>query len=116
DWASTVPDELVCEGRLGVPVGSTVEAIRAEFEQVVRDASSGGPPAEVTWSGGQFAPAETTASDPVAALVTREAVAVTGSAVPITGVPYGTDMRHYTAHGIPTVLYRPGSIEQAHTA
>jgi acetylornithine deacetylase len=115
DWASTVPDELICEGRLGVPVGSTVDSVRIEFERAVREASAGGAPAEVSWSGGQFAPAETEPSERIVRTVRQEATAVTGAAVPITGVPYGTDMRLYTAHGIPTVLYGPGSIEQAHT-
>jgi acetylornithine deacetylase len=29
-------------------------------------------------------------------------------------VTYGADARHYVAAGIPTVLFGPGSIEQAH--
>lgn len=115
EWASTVPDELVCEGRLGVPVGRTVESVRAEFERVVREASqSSGPPAEVAWSGGQFAPAETPTTHPLVQLVQDGIVAVTGGRAELAGVPYGTDLRHYTGHGIPTVLYGPGSIEQAH--
>jgi len=38
-----------------------------------------------------------------------------GSGRPI-GVPYGTDAPHYAATGCPTVVFGPGSINQAHTA
>jgi len=31
------------------------------------------------------------------------------------GVPYGTDAPHYAATGCPTVVFGPGSIDQAHT-
>lgn len=34
----------------------------------------------------------------------------------IVGVPYGTDAPHYAAAGAPSVVFGPGSIEQAHTA
>jgi len=37
-----------------------------------------------------------------------------GSGRPI-GVPYGTDAPHYAATGCPTVVFGPGSINQAHT-
>jgi acetylornithine deacetylase/succinyl-diaminopimelate desuccinylase-like protein len=32
------------------------------------------------------------------------------------GVPFGTDAPHYAATGCPTVVFGPGSIDQAHTA
>jgi acetylornithine deacetylase len=117
EWASTVPDELVCEGRVGVPVGRTVTWVREELERVVREAADGdGPPPEVTWSGGQFAPAETPTTHPLVDTVQDAIVAVTGRRAPLAGVPYGADMRQYTARGIPTLLYGPGSVDQAHAA
>src|SRR5438477_5565761 len=33
-----------------------------------------------------------------------------------TGVPFGTDAPHFAATGCPTVVFGPGSIDQAHTA
>ena len=38
----------------------------------------------------------------------RNALAVFGGDVPVHGVPLYTDARHYTAHGVPTVLYGAG--------
>jgi acetylornithine deacetylase len=32
------------------------------------------------------------------------------------GVPFGTNAPHYAATGCPTVVFGPGSIDQAHTA
>ena len=34
----------------------------------------------------------------------------------ITGVPYGTDASKFTSVGIPSIVFGPGSIDQAHAA
>jgi acetylornithine deacetylase len=41
DWASTVPDRLVAEGRYGVQIGEPVPEARAAFEACVRAACAG---------------------------------------------------------------------------
>ena len=64
-WSSQVPDRVEFEGRLGVPVGGDVAAARAALEAVVADAlDDGEAPAEITWEGGSFAPAETAPDHP----------------------------------------------------
>jgi acetylornithine deacetylase len=114
-WSSSVIDELVFEGRVGVPVGRAPEEVRRLFEDAVATAADAeGPPPEITWSGGQFAPGETDAGHPFVALVADTIAAVTGLPAPLTGVPYGADMRLYCARGIPTVMYGPGDIRRAH--
>lgn len=45
-----------------------------------------------------------------------EAIRKHGGAGNAVGVPYGTDAPHYAATGSPTVVFGPGSIDQAHTA
>ena len=39
-----------------------------------------------------------------------------GGAARQIGVPYGTNAPFFAAAGVPTVVFGPGSIEQAHTA
>jgi acetylornithine deacetylase len=112
-WSSQVPDELHFEGRLGVAVGDTVGAARAGLEAAVAAADDGrGPAIEIEWSGGQFEPAETPAGDPFVDLVRAAA----GPDTPLAGVSYGSDMRHFTNRGIPTVMYGTPGLEFAHAA
>jgi acetylornithine deacetylase len=108
-WSSQVPDELRFEGRLGVRVGETVEQARAAFEAAARAVA---PDLEITWDGGQFEPAETPADHPFVALV-RDAA---GPGTRTTGVPYGSDMRHFANRGIPCVMYGTPGLELAHAA
>jgi len=59
DWASSVPDLLVAEGRLGVALGEPVADARRQLEETVAEACEGDAwlrehPVEVEWWGGQF--------------------------------------------------------------
>lgn len=115
EWSSTVPDELEFEGRLGVRVGESTQDARAALEAAVAAADDGqGPPAEITWSGGQFGSGETDPGAPFARLVAGCAEAETGAPPHVVGVPYGADMRQYTARGIPTVMFGPRGLDKAH--
>ncbi len=62
-------------------------------------------------SGGLSDAANGSLADRMAAAVEQ----VTGTAVRI-GVPFGTNAAIYAASGVPTVVFGPGSIDQAHTA
>src|SRR5438093_12481767 len=42
-WSSTVPDELECEGRVGVPVGMASSEVRRTFAAAVADAAQRDP-------------------------------------------------------------------------
>ncbi len=120
DWASSVPDTLVAEGRYGVAVGEDVAAARRAFEDAIARAAAADPwlaghPPEVEWWGGRFDPAVTSLDDPVVATVTAAATDVTGAAPPVEGVTYGADMRLLVNVGhIPTVLFGPGDVRVAH--
>jgi acetylornithine deacetylase len=107
EWSSTVPDRLVFDGRLGVRVGEDVADARAAFEAAVGD------DVEVDWTGGAFAPAETDPDHPWVRRVLDAVRAERGSAA-VAGVPWGADMRHYTARGIPACMVGTGGIELAH--
>ncbi len=61
DWASSVPDLLVAEGRLGVRLDEDPADARAALENRVAEVCAADPwlrdhPATVTWPGGSFAP------------------------------------------------------------
>lgn len=119
DWASTVPDLCIAEGRLGVALDETPERARTAFEATIAQLCASDPwlaehPIEVQWWGGQFAPGRT---DPGGDLVTAVADAhrqVTGHAPEVYGAPYGSDLRLLVAAGIPTVQYGPGDSAVAH--
>jgi acetylornithine deacetylase len=119
DWASTVPDRLVAEGRYGVRPDESLSSARAAFEDAVAVAGSADPwlrghPVEVQWPGGAFAPGATPADHPLVEDVRVAVVDVAGRGAVARGGPYGSDLRHYTAAGIPTVQYGPGEVRHAH--
>ena len=111
EWSSSVPDRLEFEGRLGVRVGETVEEARAAFEAVVAEACA---EAEVAWTGGQFAPGATPADHPFCRLVQSAAEEELGAPPPFVGVSYGSDMRQFSARGIPAVMFGTRGLERAH--
>jgi acetylornithine deacetylase len=113
DWSSSVPDRLEFEGRVGVRVGEAPADARAAFEAAVRAADGEEPPVEIAWTGGAFASGETPADHPWVQTVRAAAAAEHGSA-PVAGVPWGADMRLFTAHGIPAVMCGTTGIELAH--
>ena len=120
DWASTVPDLLIAEGRLGVAIGESVTQARSEFEQAIAAACASDPwladhPVEVTWWGGQFASGRTDPEHPITTIVSEEHLALMGNTPDVYGGPYGSDLRLLTGiGGIPTVHYGPGIINAAH--
>jgi acetylornithine deacetylase len=115
EWSSQVPDRVEFEGRLGVPVGADPAAARAALEQAVDAAlDDGEAPADVHWTGGAFLPGETPPDHPWVAAVATAVEAELGHSARRVGVPYGADMRLFTARGIPCVMAGPSGIERAH--
>lgn len=120
-WASSVPDLLTAEGRLGVRLGEPVEDARADLEQAVADACDRDPwlrehPAQVQWWGGQFAPGRLAADSRLVHQVRDAHVMATGARPPqVWGAPYGSDLRLMEAAGVPTVQYGPGDAALAHS-
>ena len=114
-WSSQVPEELRFEVRLGVPVGTPLAEARAELEQAVAAATDdAGPPVEIVWSGGQFAPCEIAVDDRWVQLVRDAATAELAAPPPLVGVGYATDMRLYRERGIPCLMFGPCGIRLAH--
>jgi acetylornithine deacetylase len=120
DWASSVPDLLVAEGRYGLRVEEAPQAARAELEAAVAEAADADPflrdhPPAVTWPGGQFAGGHLPSGHVLRDVVGLAHSAVMGGPPPSErGAPYGSDLRLYAAAGIPTLHYGPGDIRTAH--
>jgi acetylornithine deacetylase len=122
DWASTVPDRVVAEGRYGVRLGQSPAEAEDELRAAVAAACAGDDwlrahPARVEVWGARFASAEVPASHPLPALVGDVASAVTGRRPDVVGVPYGADMALLVNAGrTPTILFGPGDVRVAHAA
>jgi acetylornithine deacetylase len=121
DWASSVPDLLVAEGRLGVQLGEDPATARKDLEEALLEAGSAAPwlrdhPVRVTWPGGQFASGQLPDGHELVNDVQRAIVDVVGGEPPPTAAaPYGSDLRLYQGiGGIPTLHYGPGDVRFAH--
>jgi acetylornithine deacetylase len=114
EWSSSVPDRLVFEGRVGVRVGEDPATARAALETALREADAEEPPVEIAWTGGAFGSAETDPSHPWVTRVRDAVRAERDGEAPVTGVPWGADMRLYAARGIPVVMMGTTGIELAH--
>lgn len=119
DWASTVPASITAEWRIGVAPGETVASVEAEFDERLAEVVADRPwlqehaPTFERFSV-QFEPSEIDREEPVVKAV-KDAMAQNDlQDTEPRGVSYGADARHYVDVGIPTVLFGPGSIEQAH--
>lgn len=121
DWASSVPDRLVAEGRFGVQLGEAPAEARRALERTVADACARDPwlsdhPVAVEWWGGQFASGRLPDDSDLLQRVRVAHGSVTGGAFAESWVaPYGSDLRLLTGiGGIPTLQYGPGDAVAAH--
>lgn len=120
DWPSSVPDRLVCEGRIGVALGETIADARADLERAVAEACASDPwlsehPVKVEWFGGQFASGQIPREHPLVALVSSVHETLEGAPPDVHGAPYGSDLRLMVGlGGIPTLHYGPGNVRHAH--
>ncbi len=98
-WASSVPDLLVAEGRMGVALDEPVEVARAVFEAAVQAACDEDPwlrghPVQVEWWGGQFASGRLSTGSPLAAQMgAAHAAVASGRRQSTWAATYGSDLR-----------------------
>ena len=118
-WASSVADELEAEARIGVAPGETVDEVEAEFDERLAEVVAGDPwleanPPTFERFSIQFEPAEISPDEPVVRAVQSAMRDVGLDRTDPRGATYGADNRHYVEAGIPTVVFGPGTVEQAH--
>ena len=121
DWPSSEADWVTWEGRFGVAPWEDLAAARAQFEAAVAGSGERHPwlaahPPTVTWWGSQFYPAATDVDAPIVGTASGALAAVDGRTPELRGMPYGCDMGLTVGlGGLPTVVFGPGDIRDAHT-
>ena len=121
DWASSVPDTLQADGRIGVAIGEDISTARRALEEAVSAACQDdgwlrAHPATVKWWGGQFASGITELDSPIISTVQRCHAEVSRSPQTMWATPYGSDLRLMQGIGtVPTIHYGPGDAERAHS-
>jgi acetylornithine deacetylase len=122
DWASTVMDRVVAEGRYGVGLGQTWRDAEADLRRCIDRACAADPflrehPAAVELVGGRFSSSRIASDHPLPVGLARVASSVLGREISFHGEPYGADMRLLVNEGAtPTVIFGPGDKRVAHAA
>jgi acetylornithine deacetylase len=121
-WPSSVIDRVVVEGRYGVKLGQSWRDAERDLLRCIDDANEGDAflrdhPATVRLTGGRFSSSRVPADHPLPVGLAATAEDVLGRRPPMTGEPYGADMRLLIDHGAtPTVIFGPGDKRLAHSA
>jgi acetylornithine deacetylase len=121
-WPSSVIDRIEVEGRYGVKLGQTWRDAERDLLRCIDDANESDPflrdhPATVEITGGRFSSARVPADHPLPVGLAAVVEDVLGRRPPMTGEPYGADMRLLIDHGnTPTVIFGPGDKRLAHAA
>lgn len=120
NWSSSVMDTVQAEVRIGVPLHESVdqafERFRSALERVAKDDPwmRDNPPIIKRRAAG-FGSSQTAQQHPLVEAMRSASEAVFKRPTPTIGVPYGCDMSGWLRlAGVPTVLYGPGDIAEAH--
>jgi acetylornithine deacetylase len=122
DWASTVLDRVVADGRYGVKLGQTPADAATDLRSAIAAACAAHPflrdqPATVEITGGQFGSGRVPSDDPLPVGLADAVELVTGRRPALLGEPYGADMRLFINEGAtPCVIFGPGDVRVAHSA
>jgi acetylornithine deacetylase len=122
EWASTVLDRVVADGRYGVRLGQTPADAAADLRRAIDAANAADPflrdhPATVEIVGGQFGSGRVPSDHPLPVGLASTVAAVTGREPALLGEPYGADMRLFINQGdTPCVIFGPGDVKVAHSA
>jgi acetylornithine deacetylase len=122
EWASTVIDKVVVEGRYGVRLGQSPEDAFAELRAAIDAACDADdflrhqrPTLELT--GARFGSARVPSDHRLPVALADTAESITGRRPALLGVPYGADMRLFIdVGGTPCVMFGPGDVRLAHGA
>jgi acetylornithine deacetylase len=120
NWASTVPETLIAEGRIGLIPGEELDPFKRQVADHLSSVAEGNPwlrqhPPRLEWFGGQFAPAEVAVDAPICEAVKRAHELATGEVPMVEGLTGGADMRLFIRFGdMQCVMYGAGDVNHAH--
>jgi acetylornithine deacetylase len=118
EWASTVAETPVAEGRYAV--GENLAEARWMLEETVMHTARADPwlrehPPRLEWWGDRFAPSSTPLDHPLVETTAAAFAAITSVLATLEGMTYGADMRLLVHDGrTPTILFGPGDVRDAH--
>ncbi len=122
NWPSSVPDEAVMEGRMGVSPDESISEARKELEDAVRDAAASDSwisknPPKIEWFGSCWVGGAVSKDHPIVQNIVRNHFDVLRREPVVSGAPWATDAGVLIRYGnIPTVIYGPGIGSTAHQA
>ncbi|TMF39035.1 MAG: ArgE/DapE family deacylase [Chloroflexi bacterium] len=122
EWASTVLDRVVADGRYGVRLGQSPADAEADLRLAVDAANASDPflrdhPATVEIVGGRFGSGRVPSDHPLPVGLSEVVESVTGQRPSLLAEPYGADMRLFIGQGAtPCVIFGPGDVRVAHSA
>jgi acetylornithine deacetylase len=120
NWASTVPETLIAEGRIGLIPGEELDPFKRLVADHLSSVAEGNPwlrqhPPRLEWFGGQFAPAEVAVDAPICEAVKRAHELATGEVPMVEGLTGGADMRLFIRFGdMQCVMYGARDVNHAH--
>ncbi|WP_221564730.1 peptidase [Alkalihalobacillus sp. TS-13] len=117
-WPSSVPDEILIEGRVGVGPQETLEDVKAEFEEALHridDEWFSEHPVQIEWFGAQWLPGSIDLEHELMGVLQERYQEVLGTAPEIEASPWGTDGGLLTQIGnTPSIVFGPGVTAYAH--
>ncbi|MBT7347231.1 ArgE/DapE family deacylase [Candidatus Bathyarchaeota archaeon] len=119
-WAGTVPEKVVFEGRIGVAVGEAERVAMKDLEDKINEIADGDSwlranRPTVAWDGYNFASSMVPKDHPIVEAIAGALRDVTGEEPVYEGMTYASDARHLINVGdTPTTVFGPGDIRVAH--
>jgi acetylornithine deacetylase len=112
-----VPDHCVIEVDRRLLPGESTEKVLAGYQQMLDELKTLHPTLQASMEPPMLVdvPLETAADSPPARLA-AQLLAEMGLPSELAGVPFGSDASKLASRGIPSLIFGPGSIDQAHAA
>lgn len=118
EWPSSVPDQVVIEGRMGVIPGEELEHAKKEMMQAINNVDDpwlAQYPVKIEWFGARWLPGEVAKDHPLVSIISRRYEEITGESVVVEASPWGTDGGLLQEVGqTPSIVFGPGETSVAH--